>query len=70
MKLVNQSVNSSVIKMVSYDNNMLAVTFNTGKVYVYNGVTDKVVEKFMSAPSKGRFFVQNIRNNYVLMKVS
>jgi len=53
---------SSVIREIQHnaDNNELRVTFRNGDTYAYPNVDRKVAEEFAQAPSKGRFFNQNL----------
>jgi hypothetical protein len=59
-------VDSSAMWRISYDDTRheLAVTFKTGKTYTYFEVPEDVYEDFLSAPSKGRFFNERIRDRY------
>jgi hypothetical protein len=57
---------SKVIHDFSYNvaTRQLAVTFVTGRVYAYANVPPDVVNAFRSSGSRGRFFNQEIRDNY------
>ena len=57
---------SSNIDCVSYDadEELLEIEFVSGAIYLYRNVPSGVVEDFMSSPSKGRFFHQNIKGVY------
>ena len=59
-------VSSSSIASIGYDadTETLVVEFVTGRVYRYLGVDEEVHEAFMSAPSKGTFFNEQIRGAY------
>jgi len=43
---------------------VLTVTFQSGSVYEYENVPERVFNRLNAAPSKGQFFNQNIRNKY------
>lgn len=59
-------VDSTAITHVDYDGRArcLFVTFVTGRVYVYGGVSSKVYEALLDAPSKGEFFNREIKDQY------
>jgi hypothetical protein len=62
---------SSVIRRFHYDepHRRLRVTFTSGDVYDYDAVPPEVVEGLRSAPSKGRFFGPNIRDQFEYRRV-
>tara|TARA_Y100000385_G_scaffold72153_1_gene72572 strand:- start:2829 stop:3020 length:192 start_codon:yes stop_codon:yes gene_type:complete len=55
-----------MIEKCFYDftKNTLKVKFNGGQVYEYENVDAKVYEDFCTAESTGKYFIENIRNNY------
>jgi hypothetical protein len=57
---------SAVIRDFSYNvaTRQLVVTFVTGRVYAYAEVPPDVHNAFRASGSKGRFFNQEIRDNY------
>ena len=57
---------STVIRHFEHDpaTRQLTVTFTTGRVYVYDNVTDEVAAALRAAGSKGGFFNTKIRNVY------
>lgn len=61
-----QSLNSSAIARAAYsmDDQTLAITFVRGRTYTYYNVPPSVYLNLVNAPSAGRYFVFNIRNNY------
>ena len=63
---------SSNIKAISYDKNSdtLAVKFVDNDIYEYSDVPSAIYSAFLIAPSKGRFFHQNIRDVYNSVKFS
>lgn len=46
------------------DEGVVSVTMSEGNVYQYSGVERSVFDKFVSAPSKGRFFNAEIKPHY------
>jgi hypothetical protein len=59
-------VDSSAINSVGYDprSRTLEVEFSSGAVYDYFGVTARLWESFLAAPSKGKFFARKIRDRF------
>ncbi len=57
-------VQSSTISEINYDGKALAVTFNNGREYVYEGVSKELYEEFAKAESKGKYFHENINYKY------
>ena len=57
---------SSAIHSHSYlpDEQLLRITFTTGRRYLYFGVSAEAVRRFRAAMSKGAFFNTNIRDRY------
>lgn len=57
---------SSVIVRALYDasNQELAVTFVSGRTYIYENIPPEVALEFQSAPSQGRYFNWRIRDQY------
>ena len=60
------TVISSAIAAIRYDEakKRMWITFNTGKTYLYHGVSSSVVGAFLSAGSKGRFYLSRIKGRY------
>lgn len=67
-----QSVNSSDLKSVGYDEETqtLEIEFRSGAIYEYYNVPQNIYDGLMSASSYGKYFNQNIRDNYQYSKVS
>ena len=67
--------NSMVIERVTWQNNLLMVTFrfNPPKsyngVWAYSGVPKSVYEEFLKAPSLGAYFNRYIRNSYKTVNI-
>lgn len=66
------SVSSSNIAAIGYDpdSNTLEIEFNDGSIYQYFGVSVLVYQELMNAPSHGKYFAQNIKNDYEYQKIS
>lgn len=66
--LLNQEsmINSSHIDKILYDftTNTLKIRFKSGSVYEYANVEPSVYESFIHAESQGKFFNEQIKNNY------
>lgn len=58
-----QPVESSNLAAVGYNSNnqTLRIRFNDGSLYEYSGVPNSIYNGLLSAPSKGRYFDQNIK---------
>ena len=57
-------VQSSMIAAYGYDENEqnLYIKFNSGGTYKYEPVSEKVVNAFIAAESKGKYFLANIKD--------
>jgi hypothetical protein len=62
-------VASSSIKSIGYESEVLEVEFQSGTLYQYSSVPQGMFERFVAAPSKGRFFDQFIRDKYRTRKI-
>jgi len=62
---------SSAIREFRYDvtRNELTVCFATGRMYVYSLVPPSVYAAMESAPSKGAYFNEHIRDRYGLRQL-
>lgn len=62
---------SSQIKSTDYryDEEALVITFDNGEVYKYSGVDKRIYMFFKHSASKGRFFHENIRDEYKFEKL-
>ena len=65
-----QELNSSMIKYAEYNPDLkeLTVTFNNDVDYLYYDVEESSVQEFFSADSHGKYFNENIKNNYKFSK--
>ena len=63
---------SSVVSAIRYypEKTTLRVVFQTGMVYDYENVPEKVYKKMKVATSKGTFLNHHIKGNYDYKKVS
>ena len=64
-------VSSTNIRSIGYEevSQTLEVEFTSGGIYDYAGVPKNVYQRFMAAPSKGRFFDSSIKDKYRTVKV-
>jgi KTSC domain len=64
-------VSSTNIRSIGYDegSQTLEVEFKSGGIYDYAGVPKNVHQRFMAAPSKGRFFDSSIKDKYRTVKM-
>lgn len=71
MKSEIKDFESSTLKHVEYDNDTkeLTVMFLSGAKYVYTGVASNVFLELAAAPSKGKYFAANIKNEYEWRKL-
>ncbi|RDV05268.1 KTSC domain-containing protein [Undibacter mobilis] len=63
---------SSVVAKIAYDEKLsrLVVTFVSGRVYEYYLVPPSVADSFSTAPSKGTYFNEHIRDNYTCREIT
>jgi hypothetical protein len=54
------------LRYVEYDadRKILEVHFRSGSEYTYSGVPELVYEGLLGAESKGRYFIENIKDHY------
>jgi len=62
-------VESSMIDSIGFEKNVLEVRFRNGGLYQYLDVPESVLALLMQAPSKGRFFNQEIRGRYPALRL-
>lgn len=64
-------VDSSMLTSVGYDEkkNILEVEFNHGGIYEYYDVEKEIYDDLMNADSLGRYFINNIKDDYDYGKV-
>lgn len=65
------SVVSSSLKSVGYDvdKEILEIEFIYGAVYQYLKVPEQVYKDLMHAPSKGRFYLAEIKDKFAYQKI-
>ncbi len=61
-----ETVESDVIHAIGYDAEiqLLEIIFNDGRIYQYRGVPVDVFQGLKRAESKGRYFQENIRDEF------
>ena len=62
-------VQSSNIAAIGYENNALVIVFRAGGAYMYHGVPENVFKHFLSAPSKGGFYMAFIKGKFASTRV-
>ena len=60
------AIDSSAMKGVMYDaaSETLSIQFPTGDIYDYSGVSAEVFEGLMASRSKGRYYVEEIKDAF------
>ena len=63
-------VDSTTMRSVGYDSaqQILEIEFTSGAIYQYLEVPATVFDKLMQAESKGRYFSQEIRDDYTAVR--
>ena len=66
-----QNVASSLVKAIGYDDRTqtLEVEFVSGRVYQYYGVPENMHSQFMQEPSKGKFLLTYIKDQFPFSRV-
>lgn len=59
-----KEVYSSNIKSIGWEDNILEISFNSGGVWQYDGVSDQLYLNLMNASSKGSFFHEYIKDKF------
>ena len=64
-------INSSTIRSVGYDagKQVLEIEFTSGSIVQYTGVSGEVHRRFMSSPSPGSFYQDQIDESFPSKKV-
>lgn len=64
-------VSASNIRAVGYDagKQLLEIEFSSGSVVQYSGVSPEVNRRFMSSPSPGSFYQDQIEENFPSKRV-
>ena len=68
MKVAN--VQSSQIKRIVWENDVMIVTFNTGAVYAYSDAPYAVYTELVEAESVGHQFNESIRDQFEYQKLT
>ena len=65
-KMERKRVSASNIRSVGYDasKQMLEIEFSSGSIVQYSGVSPEVHRRFMSSPSPGSFYQDQIDENF------
>jgi hypothetical protein len=65
-------VESSMIDEVAYQSGseLLFVRFKNGSLYSYEDVPKHLFDELLNSESKGKFFTNNIKKDYVFKKVT
>jgi hypothetical protein len=63
-----QDVESTVIDAIGYSR-VLEIRFESGRVYQYYNVPEEVYNAMLTAPSKGKYFNENIRGKYSYQEI-
>ena len=59
-----KTVESSNVAKVGYKDSVLYIEFNSGALYTYSAVPEKVYNDLMEAESIGKFLNQQIKGTY------
>jgi len=64
-------LNASTVRSAGYDagKQLLEIEFSSGSIVQYSGVSPEVHRRFMSAPSPGSFFQDQIDENFPSKRV-
>lgn len=59
-------VDSSAIAEIGYEDGMLTICFRSRReLYSFPNVPEQIFKDFLQAPSKGKFYNENIRDIYL-----
>lgn len=66
------ALRSREIAIAGYDPHCskLEITFRSGGVYHYSEVPEEIFKRFLSAPSQGKYFEENIKHKFPYRRVS
>ncbi len=62
-EIKRKSVESSNIKSIGHDGDVLEIEFKNGRIYQYSPVTKQQYDDFISAENIGKYFHTNFREN-------
>jgi hypothetical protein len=57
-------LHSSFMDWAAYDRGRLTLCMNGGDIYHYGGVPECIFQGLLKAPSKGRYYNDNIKDRY------
>ncbi len=65
------AVQSSSIGFIGYDtmSMTLRIVFRDGGTYDYHGVPEVVFQQFVSAPSKGKYYIKSIKGRFSPVRI-
>lgn len=68
--LVEKQVASAWISDLTYNrpNKVLTMRLSNGKYFTIQGITRTLFDRWLKSPSKGRFYHDYIKDNYVLTR--
>ena len=71
LKMDRKRVSASNIRAVGYDagKQLLEIEFSSGSIVQYSGVSPEVHRRFMSTPSPGSFFQDQIDENFPTKRI-
>jgi hypothetical protein len=66
LPMQREMVDSSLIKSIGYDEEIgvLQVEFTEGQIRDYKNVSAELYKQFLTASSKGRFYLKHIRKKF------
>ena len=69
--MLRQVVQSSSLRSIGYDRSThtLEVEFRSGGVYRYNGVPDTIWSELRRSESKGKFFLEHVRDHFAATRL-
>jgi len=68
MAMQRQDVESTVIDALGYSR-VLEIRFESGHIYQYYNVPEEVYNAMLTAPSKGKYFNEQIRGKYSYQEI-
>ena len=66
-----ETVDSRMIRSIAYDSNarQLGIEFKSGGIYYYSDVPEGVHRGIMLASSKGLYFLEAIRDQFIFKRI-
>jgi frataxin-like iron-binding protein CyaY len=69
-ELLEQKVDSSWIRDITYTNGNVAMTLNNGQIYQILNMSEENFNRWLSAPSKGNYYNTNVRDSYAVQQAA